>query len=465
MTLHPVILSGGSGTRLWPLSREQHPKQLLAFGDTQTLLQKTALRLKELSAVAAPMVVCNHEYRFIVAEQLRQIKQEAQRIVLEPFGRNTAPALTLAALALKDQPDATMMVMPADHVIADAANLHRAVATALPLAQAGSIVTFGIVPTRAETGYGYIRKGDAFSVREFVEKPDAALAQRYLDAGDYYWNSGMFLVTPETWLKELAKHNAAMLQACTAAYAGGKTDGAFYHIDKELFARCPSDSIDYAVMEKTQHAAMVPLDCGWSDVGAWSAVQEMLPRNTDGNAMVGDVVALDTRDSLMMSHGRLLAVIGLDDVIVVETADAVLVAAKDRTQDVKKLVEGLRAQDREQHKQHRKVYRPWGSYETMDIGPRFQVKRIVVNPKAALSLQMHHHRAEHWVVVRGTARVTRGDDVFLVGENESTFIPLGTKHRLENPGAIPLEMIEVQSGPYLGEDDIVRFEDQYNRTL
>ena len=463
MTLFPVILSGGSGTRLWPLSREQHPKQLLSFGEQYSLLQKTASRLDGMRDVAAPLIVCNREYRFIVAEQLRQIKKERPRLLLEPFGRNTAPALTLAALALRDETDAVMMVMPADHVIANTAALHAAIASALPLAAAGNIVTFGIVPDVPETGYGYIRAGKDFAVREFVEKPDAATAQRYLDSGEYFWNSGMFLLTSAVWLAEVARLQPAMLQACTEAFERGRLDDVFLHVDESAFERCPGDSIDYAVMEKTERAAVVPLDCGWSDVGAWAAVQRMLPKDREGNATVGDVVTIDTTNSLLMAHGRLLAVVGLKDVVVVETADAVLVAHKDRTQDVKKLVESLRGQDRDQHKQHRKVYRPWGSYETMDVGPRFQVKRITVKPKAALSSQMHHHRAEHWVVVRGTAKVTRGDDTYLVGENESTFIPLGTKHRLENPGAIPLEMIEVQSGPYLGEDDIVRFDDQYNR--
>lgn len=464
MTLHPVILSGGSGTRLWPLSREQHPKQLLSFGEPHSLLQKTALRLDGIEDVAAPLIVCNHEYRFIVAEQMRQVKKEQARLLLEPFGRNTAPALCLAALALADRADAAMMVMPADHVIANASALHTAIQSALPLAMDGKIVTFGIVPDAPETGYGYIRAGKNFTVREFVEKPDATMAQRYLDSGEYLWNSGMFLLKPSTWLAEMARLQPVIMQACADAYEKGHIDDVFYHIDKGVFEKCPSDSIDYAVMEKTNLAAVSPLDCGWSDVGAWAAVQKMLPKNGDGNATVGDVVAIDTKNSLLMSHGRLLAVVGLDDVIAIETADAVLIAHKSRTQDVKKLVENLRMQDREQHKQHRKVYRPWGSYETMDVGQRFQVKRITVKPKAALSLQMHHHRAEHWVVVRGTAKVTRGEEVYLVGENESTFIPLGMKHRLENPGAIPLEMIEVQSGPYLGEDDIVRFEDQYHRT-
>jgi mannose-1-phosphate guanylyltransferase/mannose-6-phosphate isomerase len=464
MQLHPVVLSGGSGTRLWPLSREHYPKQLLGFVGNQTLLQQTIQRLDGLDGVAAPLVVCNEEHRFLVAEQLRGLNRQAARIVLEPVGRNTAPALTLAALGLTDKnTDALMIVMPADHVIRDVAAFHQAVREAMRLAEAGSLVTFGIKPSVPETGYGYIRKGAGHKVAEFVEKPDTVTAQRYLDSGEYLWNSGMFVMRASVWLEEIERSRPDILSACRDAMTNGANDADFFRVNKEAFTACPSDSIDYAVMEKTDRAAVVPLDAGWSDIGAWSALWQVSPQDAAGNVLQGDVYALDTSNALLISQSRLLAAVGLKDTIVVETPDAVLVAHKDHAQKVKDVVAYLKKQSRNEHLDHRRVYRPWGTYEGVDSGERFQVKRLVVKPGASLSLQMHHHRAEHWVVVRGTARVTRGEEVFLLSENQSTYIPIGEKHRLENPGTIPLEIIEVQSGSYLGEDDIVRFQDVYNR--
>ena len=463
MTLHPVILSGGSGTRLWPLSREHHPKQLLSLLGGRTMLQETAHRIDGFDGAGAPIVVCNEEYRFLVAEQLRALGRPPRAIILEAVGRNTAPALTFAALSLADTADDLMLVMPADHVIQDARAFQSAVAEGVALARAGRLVTFGVTPSRAETGYGYIKRGADHAVAAFVEKPDAATAGRYLESGEYYWNSGMFLMRVGAWLDELKRHRADMLAACKKAYADARADGDFLRLAKAALDACPADSIDYAVMEKTDRASVVPLDAGWSDVGAWPALWDVCPPDARGNVSLGDALLHDTDNSLVVAQHRFVAALGLKDTLVVETADAVLVAAKDQAQNVKEIVAQLKKKKREEYKQHRRVYRPWGSYECVDAGPRFQVKRIAVNPGAALSLQMHHHRAEHWVVVRGTARVTRGDEVFLLSENQSTYIPLGVKHRLENPGAIPLEMIEVQSGAYLGEDDIVRFEDKYHR--
>ena len=466
----PVILSGGSGTRLWPLSREHYPKQLLALASELTMLQETAMRLEGAADHAPALVVCNEEHRFLVAEQLRQVDSIPQDILLEPFGRNTAPALTLAALTVTArEPDALMLVMPADHVIRDQATFLDAVQKGRVEALAGRLVTFGIVPTQPETGYGYIRKGPllaatgAYKVDRFVEKPDAATAHTYLESGEYLWNSGIFMMAAARWLEDIRRLRPDIADACMAAWQGGKRDMDFFRIGKDAFGRCPSESIDYAVMEKADNAVVIPLDAGWSDIGAWSSLWEASQRDTDGNVQQGDVMALDTHNALLIAQHRFVAAVGLEDVIVVETADAVLVAHKDKAQDVKTIVSRLKDAKRSEHISHRKVYRPWGCYEGVDAGKRFQVKRITVNPGAALSLQMHHHRAEHWIVVTGTARVTRGDEVFLLSENQSTYIPLGTKHRLENPGAMPLEMIEVQSGGYLGEDDIVRFEDKYNR--
>ncbi len=463
-TIHPVVLSGGSGTRLWPLSREHYPKQLLGLIGQQTLLQQTLARLDGLPDVAAPIVVCNEEHRFLVAEQVRAPGRQVGRIILEPVGRNTAPALTLAALELTGKgSDALMIVMPADHVIRDVAAFHQALREAMALAEAGSLVTFGIKPSAPETGYGYIRKGADHKVAQFVEKPDAPTAERYVACGEYLWNSGMFVMRAAAWLEEIGRLRPEMLRACREAFDAGAADADFYRVNKEAFVSCPSDSIDYAVMEKTERAAVVPLDAGWSDIGAWSALWQVSPQDASGNVLQGDVFALDTSNALLISQSRLLAAVGLKDTIVVETPDAVLVAHKDHAQKVKDVVAHLKRQSRNEHLEHRRVYRPWGSYEGVDSGERFQVKRLVVKPGASLSLQMHHHRAEHWVVVRGTARVTRGEEVFLLSENQSTYIPIGAKHRLENPGTIPLEIIEVQSGSYLGEDDIVRFQDVYNR--
>ncbi|HEX7044408.1 MAG TPA: mannose-1-phosphate guanylyltransferase/mannose-6-phosphate isomerase [Burkholderiales bacterium] len=463
-TLHPVILSGGSGTRLWPLSREHYPKQLLRLLGDGTLLQQTVMRLHGLPEVAPPVLVCNEEHRFLVGEQVRETGTAAAAIILEPEGRNTCPAATLAALLLREQQDPLLLIMPADHVIRDVEAFHGAVTAALPLARDGRLVTFGIVPRAPATGYGYIRRGQGSAVAEFVEKPDAATAQRYLDSGEYLWNSGMFLMRASVWLEELERHAPDILEYCRAACAGGRRDGEFFRVDARAFRRCRSDSIDYAVMEKTTRAAVVPLDAGWSDVGAWSTLWEVSPRDAAGNVTQGDVCLHGVRDTLVLAQHRLVAAVGVKDLIVIETADAVLVMHRDAAQDVKHVVEALKKQKRGEHIMHRRVYRPWGWYEGVDGGDRFQVKRLMVKPGAALSLQMHHHRAEHWVVVKGTARVTRGDEVFMLTENQSTFIPIGARHRLENPGTIPLELVEVQSGSYLGEDDIVRFEDRYNRT-
>ena len=477
MNILPVILSGGSGTRLWPLSREQYPKQLLPLIGDDSLLQATVRRLDGLANVAESLLVCNEEHRFVVAEQVRLLNKHGA-ILLEPMGRNTAPALTLAALwALRRGDDPVLVVMPADHVILEGDVFRDAVSRAAALAEAGMAVTFGITPDCPETGYGYIQRGDSlggtsggFALARFVEKPDRATAQAYLDSGDYFWNSGIFVLKASVWRSAIGLCRPDILAACEAALTEPQPDGDFVRVAKEAFAACPSDSIDYAVMEKITagmaglpKAAVIPLSAGWSDVGAWDSLWQVLPKDAAGNAFRGDVMLHETTDTLAFSESRLVACVGVRDLVVVETPDAVLVAHKDRTQDVKKIAERLKREARSEAQTHRKVERPWGSYDGVDAGERFQVKRIVVKPGASLSLQMHHHRAEHWIVVRGTAKVTRGDETLLVSENESTFIPLGTTHRLENPGKLPLEMIEVQSGAYLGEDDIVRFEDHYGR--
>ncbi len=476
MKIQPVILSGGAGTRLWPLSREQYPKQLLSFVGDHTLLQQTVQRLDGLSKlvgqVAEPIIVCNEQHRFLVAEQLRSIACNPTAILLEPIGRNTAPALTVAALAsMKMGDDGILLVMPADHVIANTAQYHKAVQEAVKLAEKDMLVTFGIVPTQAETGFGYIRKGESIEnspaavIDAFVEKPDAATAQAYVDSGEYLWNSGMFVMRASVWLEQLEKCQPDMLVACREAYQAASDDLDFSRLEPKAFEACPADSIDYAVMEKLDaaEAAVVPLDADWSDLGAWSAIWEVGENSEDGNVTKGDVLSHGCRNSLFHSEHRLVAGVGVEDLLVVETADAVLVAHKDHAQDVKKIVEQLKADGRSERLVHRQVFRPWGSYEGIDAGERFQVKRIVVKPGASLSLQMHHYRAEHWIVVKGTAKVTCGDNEFLLSENQSTYIPIGEKHRLENPGTLPLEIIEVQSGGYLGEDDIVRFEDVYGR--
>ncbi|QIL92057.1 mannose-1-phosphate guanylyltransferase/mannose-6-phosphate isomerase [Microbulbifer sp. SH-1] len=464
----PVILCGGTGSRLWPLSRDAYPKQFLALAGSQTMLQATALRLDGLPEVEAPILVCNESHRFAAAEQLQEVGRAAQSILLEPCARNTAPAIALAALrAVEQGQDPLLLVLPADHVVADTAAFQQSVGAAKKLAEDGLLVTFGIVPTCAETGYGYIRSGDALAggwkVAEFVEKPDLATAEKYLASGEYNWNSGMFLFRASRYLEELAQQNPAMLDACRAALAGAARDLDFTRVDADAFRRCPSDSVDYAVMEKTESAAVVPMQAGWSDVGSWSALWELAERDANDNLLRGDVLAEDSRGCLVHGADRLVGILGVQDLVVVDTDDALMVAHKSRVQDVKKLVQRLKQSERSEAENHRKVFRPWGYYDSIDAGPRFQVKRIVVKPGCQLSLQMHHHRAEHWIVVRGTAKVTRGDDQLLLTENESTFIPLGVVHRLENPGSIPLELIEVQSGSYLGEDDIVRLEDKYGR--
>ncbi len=483
MQLLPVILSGGSGTRLWPLSREQYPKQLLALTHDLTMLQSTALRLGDSIdwpgiEMEQPLVVGNEESRFITVEQLRQISVEPKAIILEPVGRNTAPALTLAALyALQEGDDTLLVAMPADHEIRDVAAFRNAVRLGVSHAQLGKVVTFGIVPDQPETGYGYIRAANTasdgyFSVAEFIEKPDRVTAEHYLASGEYFWNSGIYMVKASEWLKLIGLYRADILLACEQSFAEANRDKNFIRINPDRFAQCPSDSIDYAVMEKITSpianqstGIVIPMDAGWSDVGAWSALLNIGEKDANGNLLSEDAVAFKSSDSLVMSGGRLVACLGINNMIVVETPDAVLVASRDQVDHVKELVSILKTAGRSETIAHRKIHRPWGNYDSIDNGTRFQVKRIVVNPGASLSMQMHYHRAEHWIVVTGTARVTRGDEVFLLAENQSTYIPLGTTHRLENPGIVPLEIIEVQSGAYLGEDDIVRFHDNYGRSV
>ncbi|MDR2214654.1 MAG: mannose-1-phosphate guanylyltransferase/mannose-6-phosphate isomerase [Nevskiaceae bacterium] len=469
--LTPVLLSGGAGTRLWPLSRELYPKQLLPLVDNETMLQVTARRADGLDA-APPLVVCNEEHRFLVAEQLRVIGHPPQRILLEPVGRNTAPAIALAALAATAEGgDPLLLVLPADHAMRNVAAFQAAVNVAARAAQDGALVTFGVVPDKPETGYGYIRRGEALPgesagahrIAAFVEKPDAARAAQFVASGEYLWNSGMFLFRASRYLAELQRHAPDILDACRNALNGAKRDLDFTRLDEAAFRACRSESIDYAVMEKTDAAAVVPLDAGWSDVGSWASLHAALPADAAGNVTRGDVVLENCANSYVYAGSRLVAAIGLKDHVVVETKDAVLVAPRDQVQDVKTLVNRIRASGRQEHLLHREVHRPWGSYDSIDAGDRFQVKRLSVKPGASMSLQLHHHRAEHWIVVSGTARITRNDEVFLLEENQSTYIPIGAKHRIENPGKIPLHMIEVQSGAYLGEDDIVRFEDVYGR--
>ncbi|WP_417347058.1 mannose-1-phosphate guanylyltransferase/mannose-6-phosphate isomerase [Ferrimonas sp.] len=464
-TLLPVVLAGGAGTRLWPLSRTLFPKQFLPLAGEHSMLQETLLRLSDVK-VSPPTVICNEDHRFIVAEQLRGIDLLG-RILLEPVGRNTAPALTLAAL-VHQQEDPLLLVLAADHVIKDQDAFTQALEAAIPLAEEGNLVTFGVVPDSPHTGYGYIRRGDArgqgFAVSEFVEKPDTARAKAYLKSGDYYWNSGMFLFRASRFLQELGRHRPAILDACRQATQELSQDLDFIRVASEPFEACPEDSIDYAVMEHTEDAVMVPLDAGWNDVGAWSAIWDVRPHDDQGNSLRGDVLTHDCENCLIQGQDRLVAAVGVADLVVVDTQDVVLVAHRDRAQEVKHLVEDLKARGRNEVVCHRKVFRPWGNYDSIDHGQRYQVKHITVKPGAKLSVQMHHHRAEHWVVVRGTAKVTNGERTFLVTENESTYIPVGVVHALENPGKVPLELIEVQSGAYLGEDDIVRFEDNYGRT-
>jgi len=488
MILQPVILSGGSGTRLWPLSREAYPKQFLPLQGEHTMLQATAGRLDGLTdehphqgiGIADAIVVCNEAHRFLVAEQFLTLGRDPAAIVLEPEGRNTAPALTLGALLATRAggSDPVLLVMPADHLIADEAEFRRVVVAGHGLADLGAVVTFGIVPSRPETGYGYLRAGSAYpgsalarKLDAFVEKPDTQTAEQYLETGDYLWNSGIFMMRASVWLQLIERYRSDIFQACSESFANAEADRDFFRPNGEAFHRCPSDSIDYAVMEKlaggsdrSADAVVLPLDAGWSDVGAWSALWEVSERDEAGNVLEGDAFVHDSHDTLVIARHRMIAAVGVDNLVIVETPDAVLVAHKDRAQEVKAVTQYLKQEKRMEGRFHLRMHRPWGSYEPIAQGTRYQVKRLSINPGASLSSQMHHHRAEHWIVVKGTARVTRGEEVFLLGENESTYIPLGCTHRLENPGRIPLDIIEVQSGSYLGEDDIVRFDDVYNRT-
>lgn len=465
----PVIMAGGSGTRLWPLSRALYPKQFLPLaGGEETMLQATVNRLATLTT-QPPVTICNEEHRFIVAEQLRSLG-ELGAIILEPEGRNTAPAIALAASIASQQDndnDPLMLVLAADHVIANEAAFIAAVEKAVPLAEQGKLVTFGIVPDQAHIGYGYIQRGESqaesYVVNRFVEKPDAETAEAYLASGEYYWNSGMFLIKASRYLEELQTFRPDIASACRDALVGTSQDLDFVRVNKEAFLACPDESIDYAVMEKTADAVVVPLDAGWNDIGSWSAIWEIGEKDSDGNVLRGDCIIEASQNCLVQGDDRLISLIGLEGVVVVDTKDALMVAAKDKVQDVKAIVNKLKAEQRSESHLHREVYRPWGKYDSVDEGTRYQVKRITVKPGAKLSVQMHHHRAEHWIVVSGTASVTKGEETFLVSENQSTYIPVGEIHALENPGKVPLELIEVQSGSYLGEDDIVRFEDKYGR--
>ena len=469
--IHPVILSGGSGSRLWPLSRSLFPKQLLALAGERSLIQDTVLRT-ESAGFAQPLIICNTEHRFLIAEQLRETNVSPQAIVLEPVGRNTAPAAAIAALMIAEKdPDGLLLLMPADHIVRNRTAFLEAVSRAAKCAQQDRLVTFGITPDSPETGYGYIRRGQAlkgleggFQVERFVEKPNAATAADYVASGAYDWNSGLFLFKASLLLAELARLEPELLGLCREALAKGAKDLDFFRLDQAAFAKAKAISIDYAVMERTDKAAVVPVEMGWSDIGSWEALWATASRDEAGNVTRGDVLHHGVRNSYLRSEGPLVAAVGVDDIVVVATQDAVLVSHKSASQDVKRIVEQLEKSGRELHTTHRKVFRPWGSYEGIDNGDNFQVKHIIVNPGAKLSLQMHHKRAEHWIVVSGTAQVTCGDKVFPLKENQSTYIPLGEKHRLENVGKEPLHLIEVQSGSYLGEDDIVRFEDTYGRS-
>jgi len=465
--IYPAIMCGGSGTRLWPLSRALFPKQFLPLVNDTSMLQDTLLRLPKNCKES--VFICNEEHRFLVAEQVRQLSQNQGTILLEPEGRNTAPAVALAAInALARDKDALLLVLAADHVIQDSEAFHQAVEQACIVAQQGKLVTFGIVPTHAETGYGYIKKGNeqssgTFDVAQFVEKPKQNVADEYLASGDYLWNSGMFLFKASRYLEELAKYRADILDNCQQAMTDVEQDLDFLRPNKKAFLSCASESIDYAVMEKTDAAVVIPLDAGWSDVGSYSALWDVCQQNDDKNVLKGDVIAQQTTNSYLHSQNKLIATVGVDNLVVIDTPDAVLVANKDKVQDVKNIVAQLKADKRSEAVLHREVYRPWGKYDSIDMGERFQVKRITVKSGAKLSVQMHHHRAEHWIIVSGTAKVTIDEKTVLLTENQSAYIPVGAVHALENPGKLPLEMIEVQSGSYLGEDDIVRFEDKYGR--
>ena len=471
VSFHPLVLSGGSGSRLWPMSRRLRPKQFLPLLSERSMLQDTVMRLQGVAGARAPIVVSNSEHRFLVAEQLREIGVKPEVQILEPVGRNTAPAVAIAALQAQSlERDACLFVLPSDHLIQDLPAFHSAIATALPLAVNGSLVTFGVTPKAPVTGYGYIERGDpipeskgSFKVKRFVEKPDLETARGYVSSGSFFWNSGMFVFRAARFLEELQRFRPDIAAAAKAAWEGGTRDLDFLRLDPAAFEACPSDSLDYAVMERTSASVVVKADMGWSDVGSWTALWEAEKKDESQNVAHGDVDLRDAKGCYVRAESRLVSVLGAKDLIVVETDDAVLVADRSRSQEVKEIVEALDRKARTEHLSHRRVYRPWGYYESIDAGDRFQVKRIMVKPGEALSLQMHHHRAEHWVVVSGTAKVTRNDETKLVAENESTYIPIGAKHRLENPGKTPLFLIEVQSGGYLGEDDIVRFEDRYQR--
>lgn len=463
MKFCPVVLSGGVGSRLWPLSREHFPKQCLNLTDSlSSLLQQTLLRTNHLD-VRSPLVVCNDDHRFLIAQQLQDIGISSAKVMLEPVGRNTAPAVALAAFEMQQAGDSLMLVLPADHVIRDMVAFEQAITHASRLAEAGGLVTFGIKPTRPETGYGYIKAGPDYCVEQFVEKPDLASAQSYLDSDDYLWNSGMFLFKASQYLAELKQHRPDIYTAVELAYTQRTEDLDFIRIGAEAFEACPSESIDYAVMESTLNAKVVPYYGDWSDIGAWDALHDYSDKDTHNNVLVGDVMAESTHNSFIRAESRLVATVGVNNLVVIETADAVLIMDKDQSQDVKKIVNRIKAEGRQEHMHHTTAHRPWGTYQTVDLGPRHQVKRIMVKPGEKLSVQMHHHRAEHWVVVSGTAKVLNGEREILLTENESTYIPVGVVHALENPGKIPLELIEVQSGSYLGEDDIVRFSDRYGR--
>ncbi len=458
-----MIMAGGSGSRLWPLSRSSHPKQFLSLHGDNTMLQATVKRLAGLD-VQSSVTICNEEHRFFVAEQLREI-DKLDSIILEPIGRNTAPAIALASFSVKDDP--LLLVLPADHVMQDAVAFKNAVSAAVPLADSGKLVTFGIEPNEPHTGYGYIKKGEengaGFAVDQFVEKPSFELAQDYVSSKDYYWNSGMFLFKASKFLEELKNFRPDIYDACESAMADTHVDLDFLRVDKAKFELCPSESVDYAVMEKTKDAVVVPLDAGWSDIGSWSSLWDVSEKDCSGNVTYGEVMLHNSSNSYIRTDGALVAALGVDDLVIVSTKDVLMVAHRDSVEDVKLITQQLKSDLRSEWELHREVYRPWGKYDSIDNGSRYQVKRITVNPGAKLSVQMHHHRAEHWVVVSGTARVTNGDKTFLLSENESTYIPVGVVHALENPGKVDLELIEVQSGSYLGEDDIVRFEDRYGR--
>lgn len=468
--LLPVIMAGGTGSRLWPMSRELHPKQFLRLHSLHSMLQETLKRLDGVE-VSEPVVICNEDHRFMVAEQLRQIDMLSHNIILEPIGRNTAPAIALAALnAIAQGHDPIMLVLAADHIIKDVATFHNAIEAAIPYAAGQSLVTFGIVPSGPETGYGYIQRGEstgenaeASSVKRFVEKPDLATAQSYVDSGEYFWNSGMFMFRAKRYLEELERFRPDILDACRLSLADTECDKNFINVNYDAFSSCPDESVDYAVMEKTHDAVMIPLDAGWSDVGSWSALWEVSQKDEAGNALTGDTFLHNTRDCYINTDEKLVAAVGVDNLVIVNTKDAVLVVDKSKVQDVKKVVEHLKKHKRSEYRRHREVYRPWGICDLLVDEKRFNVNRITVNPGEAFSLQMHHHRTEHWVVLAGTARVTTGDKTFLLTENQSTFIPIGVIHRLENPGNIPLELIEVQAGSYLGDDDIIRIKDHYGR--